>query len=346
MTDTTQGRDRGLSPRWMWSVTGLIAVLVLGGAAAVVAVDANVNDRGAVRDVAKQYIAAVAEGDAEAAELHFAGASSLGEEGESMPGGGATTKFTADALASASRIEDAEFRSLDIDFEGGRAAGEVSYELNGERYWEELKLRQDANEQWKVVSGLRYAVPLVESANGGLGLRGMDGPFPDESTSIVLYTGAYTFVSHNELFRTVDDAEFVLTTPYDSIIASDWLLPGPGFAEAVQDQIARSFSSCAEERLVAELWECGIDAPPPSDRFATSAVVAADVEMIRAPEAYLDEYSPTWAPLDELGEFVITYTGKDSTGKKVQEVQRATARAGDIAIRATDDGIEVEITNY
>lgn len=325
-----------LSSRWMWSVTGALAVVVLGGAGAAVAVDAQSNNRAEVRGVAEQYIDAVAGGDLDAAESLFAGSTA----------GVSDAALEEDVFGSAEHIARTELRRFRVDFDGGRAAGDVVFELGGGEYTDRVQLRRDDDGEWRVTGGLRYEVFLDPDSGGALAFRGMDGAFPSGADALAMYAGVYTFVSHNRYFTTSEHAEFVVASPGDSIYAADWLLPGPGYEAEVQRQVSESFAECAKAATLSELWDCGIEAPEPDSRFDDPSRVEVRAEMTRAPRAFVDASTTSWAMLDDLGAFRITYSGLDRDGGRISDEQTASARDADLRIVAVHDGIEVEILSY
>ncbi len=324
------------SPRWMWSVTGALAVVVLGGAGAAVAIDAQSNNRADVRSVAQQYIDAVAGGDLDAAESLFTGSTS----------GASDAALEADVFGSAEHIDGAELRSFRVDFDGGRAAGDVRFELDGTEYTDRVQLRQDDGGEWRVTGGLRYEVFLDSDSSGALAFRGMDGAFPSGTDALAVYAGSYTFVSHNRYFTTSEYAEFVVASPDNSIYAPDWLRPGPGYEAEVQRQISESFEECAAVASLSAMRYCGIDVPEPDSRFADPSGVEVRAEMTRSPTAFVDPSSVSWAMLDDRGAFTITYSGRDDEGKRISRERTASAQDVDLWIIAVSDGIEVEIQSY
>lgn len=324
------------SPRWMWSVTGALAVLVLGGAGAAVAVDAQSNNRAEVRSVAQQYIDAVAGGDLDVAESLFAGSTA----------GVSDAVLEYDVFGSAEHIARTELRRFRVDFDGGRAAGDVVFELDGDEYTDRVQLRRDDDGDWRVTGGLRYEVGLDPDSSGALAFRGMDGPFPSDADAIAMYAGGYTFVSHNRYFTTSEHAEFIVASPDDSIYAADWLRPGPGYEAEVQRQVAEAFAECAEATALSELRACGIDAPDPDPRFDDSSEAEVRAEMTRTPRASVDADTAAWATLDDLGAFTITYSGRDGEGRRISHERTASAQYAELWITAVSDGLAVEILSY
>jgi len=324
------------SSTWMWSVTGALAVLVLGGAGIAVAVDAQNNNRAEVRDVALQYIAAVAGGELDVAESLFSGSTT----------GASDVALAEDVFGSAEHIGDTELRRLRVDFDGGRAAGDVRFELDGTEYTDRVQLRRDDDGEWRVTGVLRYEVFLDSDSSGALAFRGMDGAFPSGTDALAVYAGSYTFVSHNRYFTTSEYAEFVVASPDNSIYAPDWLRPGPGYEAEVQRQIAESFEECAAAASLSAMRHCGIDAPEPDSRFADPSGVEVRAEMTRSPTAFVDPSSVSWAMLDDRGAFTITYSGRDDEGNRISRERTASAQDADLWITAVSDGIEVEIQSY
>lgn len=324
------------SPRWMWGVTGALAVLVLGGAGAAVAVDAQSNNHAEVRSVAQRYIEAVAGGDLDVAESLFAG---------SGPGV-SDAALKHDVFGSAERIDGAELRRFRVDFDGGRAAGDVVFGLGGAEHTDRVQLRRGDDGGWRVTGGLRYEVRLESEPSGALAFRGMDDPFPERAGALAVYAGSYTFVSHNRFFITSDDAELVVASPEDSIYAADWLRPGPGYEAEVQRQVSESFAECAEATTLSRLRNCGIEAPEPDARFGAPSAVEVRVEMMRAPRAFVDTSTTSWATLDDLGAFTITYSGRDGDGERISQERTVSAQYAELWINAVSDGLEVEIMSY
>lgn len=336
MTLTDETAERTMSPKWMWGVTGALAVVVLGGAGAVVAVDAQGNDRGAVRAIAESYVAAVESGDVARAEELFDGGETTGAE----------VTLSPEVVGSAALIAYPELEQFRVDFDGGRAAADVRFELDGEPYSDRLQLRRDDDGVWQVTAGLRYEVELDSASRGALAFRGMDRAFPGDTESLTMYAGAYTFVSHNKYFITDNDAEYVAASPYGSIYATDWLRPGPGYEAEVQRQVETVFAECAESNTLVALRSCGIEAPEPDARFASSSEVSISVDMERAPTARVEPGITGWASLADRGSFDLTYTGRDASGQRVTDQMTASAQYADLEIAATEDGLSVEVANY
>lgn len=326
-------RGRGA---WVWGVTAALAVVVLGAAGTVIAVDAQSNNRGEVRNVATQYLDAVAGGRLAEAERLFDGAPSAAS-------GGAPS---ADVFAEAEHIAHPELERFRVDFDGGRATGEVVYELDGYPYTDHLELRRGADDTWSVTSGLRYDVMLDTAGGGALGLHGADEPFPAEADYVTLYAGQYALESHNPYFATLDGARFPVTSAGDALFASDWVVPGPDYAEEVQRKVAEAYRACATSTDVWELQSCGIDAMEPSAKFDPVASVTVSVEMVTPPLVSSVDEASTWMQIEERGEFTATYTGRGADGRPVTETLEVGASDADVEVTPTTDGLDVEIYAY
>ncbi|MEJ6489480.1 hypothetical protein PQI23_07085 [Leucobacter sp. USCH14] len=322
--------------KWVWGMTGALAVVVLGAAGAVVAIDAQSNNRADVRAVAEEYIGAVAAGDAEAAERLFDGRTSPGTE--SVP--------DADAFAEASHIVDAELGRFRVDFDAGRASGDVSYALDGYPYTERIELRRTEDDAWRVTAGLRHDVPLDTTGGGALGLQGADAPLPEDAQSITLYSSEYSLVSHNPFFEAADEARFTVTSDGDALYTSDWLVPGTGYAEEVQRAVASAYEECADLAEVWELQSCGIDAPEPSAEFDSIAPVTVTIEMTDPPMVSGSDAASMWMQIEERGSFAATYSGRDADGRALTEEVEVRASAADVEVMPTVDGLDVEIYPY
>lgn len=321
---------------WIWAVTAALVLLVLGGAGAVIAVDAQSNNSGAVRAVASQYVEAVAAGDLETAERLFSGAEQEGSA--SAP--------DADAFASAERITDAELTGFRVEFDADRASGQLAFTLGGYPYTDRIELRRTEADEWRVTSGLRYQVMVDTTGGGALGIRGSDTALSAETPMTTLYAGEYTLVSHNPFFATAENAVFAVTSNADALFVSDWLVPGEGYAAEVRRQVAQAYEECAEQTEVWELQACGIAADEPSSRFAASPPVRASVDMIAPPSVSSSDELSTWMEITDRGVFEATYTGRDSEDRTLTEQLELRAMPADVEVTPSADGLDVAIYPY
>lgn len=333
------GQTAGRRPQrqtWIWGMTGALAVVVLGAAGAVVAVDAQSNNSAAVRAVAAEYVEAVAAGDANGAER-------LSSDTESPRPNAAPDPA---AFASAEHISDSELGRIRVDFEAGRASGQVSYELGGSSYSDQLELRRTADDEWRVTSGLKYEVAIDASGGGALGLRGADDPLPSDAPSITVYAGEYALISHNPFFETTDDARVAVTSNADSLFASEWIVPGADYAAEVRRQVGIAYEECAEQTDVWELQSCGIAAAEPGAKFSSSPAVDVSVEMTEAPTVSARDELSTWMEIEDRGSFRATYTGRDASGDEITEKIDLQASSADVEVTPTADGLDVAIYPY
>lgn len=331
-----QEHDRRQRGAWIWGVTAALAVVVLGAAGTVIAVDAQSNNRGEVRAIAAQYLDAVAAGRLADAERLFDGA----------PSAGSAEAPSADVFAEAEHIAHPELERFRVDFDAGRATGEVVYELDGYPYTDHLELRRDEDDSWSVTSGLRYDVMLDTAGGGALGLRGADEPFPPGADVVTLYAGQYALESHNPYFTTLDGARFPVTSAGDALFASDWVAPGPDYADEVQRKVAEAYRECATSTDVWELQSCGIDVMEPSSRFDPAAQVAVSVEMVTPPLVSTVDETSIWMQIEDRGAFTATYTGRGADGRPLTEELEVGASDADVEVTPTTDGLDVEIYAY
>ena len=322
--------------KWIWGLTGAVAVIVLGAAGTAVAIDAQSNNRGDVRAVAAEYIDAVAAGDLAAAERLF--------DSPASPGSGSVPD--ADVFAAASHIDEVELGRFRVDFDAGRASGDITYVLGDYPYTERIELRSTEDDGWRVTAGLRHDVLVDATGGGAIGLSGADAPLPDDAQSVTLYSSEYSLVSYSPFFEAVDGARFTVTSDGDALYASDWIVPGDGYAEEVQRQVALAYAECSEFTEVWELQSCGIDAPDPSAEFESDAPVTVSIEMAEPPTVSLDDASSTWLQLEERGSFTATYSGRERSGRALQEEFEIRASAADVEVVPTADGLDVEIYPY
>lgn len=327
---------RAKAQTWIWGATGALAVVVLGAAGAVVAIEAQSNNSAAVRSVAAEYVDAVAAGDLSGAERLFS-------EAESSRPDAAPEEA---AFASAEHISDTDLGRIRVDFEAGRASGQISYELGGSSYSDQLELRRTADDEWRVTSGLKYEVAVDASGGGVLGLRGADNALDSEAQSISLYAGEYALVSHNPFFTTTDDARLAVTSNSETLFTSDWVVPGTDYAAEVRRQVSIAYEECAEHTDVRELQSCGIAAEEPSAKFSLSARVNVSVHMDEPPSISAPDEMSTWMEIEDRGSFRATYTGRDSRGDEITEKIDLRALSADIEVTPTEDGLEVAIYPY
>ena len=325
------------APRWAWIATAGLVVVVLGAAGAVVAIDAQANNAGDVRAIAEDYAAAVAGGDFDRAQALFGGSG-----GALAP----AVEVEAEAFASATHIVDPRVRELRVDFDAGRASGTVAYELGGSPYTDRIELARDADDEWRVLRGLRYDIEIDPQGAGALGFRGTSDPLPANAGSVSAYAGEYTLVSHNEYYTTVPDPVLRVASSDTTLYASDWVQEGPGFADEVRRQVTRWYESCARETDVAELQECGIDAPEPDATFSNPLDVQAVVEMQQSPEVSRSDSVGDWLSVEEHGRFTVTYTGTGASNRSATATHTVQATDADFAISPTADGLAVEAYPY
>ncbi|MFD5599656.1 hypothetical protein ACFWHR_06325 [Leucobacter sp. NPDC058333] len=335
--DTRAPEARALSPKWMWGVTGGLAVLVLGGAGVVVGLDAQTHNSGSVRNVAERYIDAVQAGDLDEAEQLY--------EGE---GADSSAALTPEVFESATHITDTKLSGFRVNFEDGRASGNLSYRLNGTPYTDQLEMYRsddDDDDEWQVVRGLRYEVSL-DGGGSALSFKGMDAPFPADAGSITAYAGEYELVSQNKFFSAANDARFAVTSEYTSLYTADQVTPNDGYADEVDRQVSLWYEECAAQTDVWELQSCGIDAPDPGSKFADPSQVQVSVEMTRAPSVSDADGMQDWIPLADEGEFVVTYSGEDLRDRRITSKERVQATAGDVEVTPTSDGLDVVVYPY
>ncbi|UOQ58226.1 hypothetical protein MUN78_05120 [Leucobacter allii] len=320
-----------MNARWGWTLTAVLTVLVLGGAGAAIAVDAGTHNSGAVREVAEDYVAAVAAGDAERADA--LAVSPLG------PG------VDPEAVASAEHIADAELRGFRVDFDRGRAGGDVSYALEGERHRERLELLR-VDGEWRVAEGLRTSVLADSELTSVLAFRGMAEPFPRAGGEIPVYAGAYTLISFSEFFELRPNAVVSTAGGSPYLSAEEWLVPAEAYAEEVQRQIDDWYEECAERTEPSALRECGIEIDAAATDLAAGSELVAEVEMLEAPRAteFTDAYG--WGALADLGRFSVELSGRDDSGARVSASGTARAVDAEIEVGAARDALDVSILPY
>ena len=322
---------RAAVPRWAWGLGAALAVLVLGGAAAVVAVDAAGNDRGAVRATAERYLDAVAEGDAEAANRL------------SGPPRGDERLLDSDALGEATRISRAELRGFRVDFERGTASGRVEFRLEGERFEDRIELVRDEGDRWTVVSGLRYPVSYSSSFGDVLEVAGLGGdPIPADS-EFVAYAGAYEVRSGSDYLDPIPGAVLRVSPDISYPDAAEWYVPSAEYGREAQRRTAEWYAACAEETSVEALADCGIVVDEPLE--ALTGRVRAEVEMVEEPSLG-DGIETGWATLEDPGAFDVTLRGRGDDGRAVTVETTARAAEADVEILLQDGALEVEIYAY
>ncbi len=318
-------------PRWVWGAGIALTVLVLGGAAAVVALDARMNNSGTVRATAERYIQAVADGDAEEAN-ELSGMDS-----------GSGPMLDSDVLAEAEHISNVELRDFRVDFDRGRASGDVEFELQGERFTDRIELLRDDDEQWTVGSGLQYTVMYSSPFGDVLSLEGLDEAIPADG-EVRAYAGAYDIVSTSEYLDPVGGSALRVTPELSYFDAWEWFEPNAEYTKEAQRRVTEWYEDCASETTVDALRQCGIEVDDSDVRVSGRA--EAEVEMLETPKLWEEHVASGWTEIDDVGDFAVTLRGQDTSGEPFTAEVSGWAAEAEVEIRIDGGELLVEVYPY
>ncbi|MBL3686565.1 hypothetical protein D3248_06310 [Leucobacter zeae] len=322
-------RSRG----WIWWVTGLLVVAVLGGAGTVIGLDARTHNPADVRAIAEDYVDAISSGDAERAN-GIAVIDPATETDEILDSG---------ALAEAERISGAVVDRFRVDFDRGRAFGRVSFELEGASYTDRIELERGSSGNWRVTSGLRYQLPYDFGASGAVAFAGMDEAISDASTATA-YAGAYRVVSLNPLYEPEGSGPLRMTpdTYLDDRAAR--VRPSERFDAAVGEELADHYAGCAASRSADALFDCGIDIGGAVDDL--SGDLKFSIDVVRMPEFEVEPAEPGWGTVTGEGEFAISVTGRDARGRTVERETTGRATSADLEISVSGTEVSLDLLPY
>lgn len=235
-----------MSPRakkalaWTGGAVAVVAVLGIGGAIALSAVNAGRGPAAAVQ----QYVGLIADGRAEAA-------SALVDPNVSN----AERAFLTDEVlsAAAERISDVEVS--DGAGEGDVRYVDVTYRLDGVEQSASLEVERLDNE-WLVLERWRVATPLltevfVYANGGGAQIGGVEVPL-DESgqASVAVYPGAYDVEPASSSFFEADPVRVTAgAAGFDGGSAELDFRPTAALQEEVEAQVKALIDGCAEQTV-------------------------------------------------------------------------------------------------
>lgn len=336
--DTGRESSTARSSGWIWWVTGLVVVAVLGAAGTVIGLDSRVHNPAKVRAVAEEYVEAIASGDADRANSIAV----------IEPGTETDEILDSDALSNAERISNASVNRFRVDFGRGTASGRVSFELAGASYSDRIELEQGASGDWRVTSGLRYRLPYDFGASGALALEGMDEPVSDSGMATA-YAGSYRVVSLNDLYEPVDSERMQLTP---DAYMNEWaarVQPNEKFADAVSEELTEHYEGCAAARSVDEMLDCGIEIEG-IDFGGVADDLAGDirfsVDVVELPEFQLEGDEVGWGTVSGGGEFRISARGADAKGRTVDRETTGRAVYADLEVSVSGSEVSVELLPY
>lgn len=340
MTDTLTGMagtsERAASQRWPWILTFLVTFVVLGSAGVVIFLDAQQNDRGEVRSVAEQYIAAIADGDSEAAS-----------DLSVLESGVSDVALSPEVFSRAHHITQPQLHDLRVDFDRGTAQATVDYQLAGAFQSDHLTLVRGASDEWAVTDGLREILTTDPEGLDAVAFAGMEEAFSYDVDSAV-YVGSYEVVSTSDLFEAKQDLRFDVTGSDPWLYDADWLTPTAELDRLVQAEVVHWYEKCATRTTVTELRNCGIEISDSGLQIVSD--VRADVKMTEAPTIETYGYPISATVLESTGSFTVEFSGRDSKGKAVTEKSVGRASEADIEVyldgAADNPKVTVEVYSY
>lgn len=242
-------------PVWAWWTIALAALVVLGGAGAVIWASESSGDSVDAREIARSYVDAIADGDAETANA-------LSRVDERDP---ATRLLRSDALQEAEHITDVEVGRLRVDPDRGTAVGTVDFRINDRHFDSQIALARD-DDGWFVRDGIAVEVSLLwYGEEPPFSVEGFDAVILSDE-SLMAYPAVYRVVAPNEYFEVDGPDQWVVGTddvggyagPYAEQ-ENHWTVPTAAYWDEVHRQSDAWFDDCAEEDTVEGLAECGIE---------------------------------------------------------------------------------------
>lgn len=315
---------RGLRP-WVWWVIGGSAAFLVLVVVGVIAIVSLILGGNGAKNVAQDYVSAIAKGDASAANKLAR-----------VTRGDESALLTDAVLRKAVRITAPSVTRTVTSGQSDLTLASVTYKLAGKSYRATIELDRD-DKGWYVARGLTYSLPYVMSNDTGYRLAGSDAVITT-SSDLSAYPGVYTMEAPNR-FYTIKGTTKVTVAADASSLKGVQISPSQAYLDEVQKQVDAHYDECAAKTGYYDIEDCGIQLSYPDDISTSKATVK--VTIVDYPKVTISDDDSYYDFNIDGGSFTATISGTNYSGAAATE--KLTGEAGYISadIKVDDDKVVV-----
>ncbi|GAB3584901.1 hypothetical protein GCM10027406_32170 [Leifsonia lichenia] len=252
---------------WIIAAAAAFLVLAIGAIVTVVLLVNAAGGTGGAKDVAQQYLAAIAKGDAKAANA--LGRVDTADENNVLLSNAVLSKATRISAPNVKRFVEGASSEL--------TRVEVAYKLDGKGFTGWLEVERD-EDGWFVAQGLEYQVPTLPYDVDAFRIAGVNSALDASDRGRVAYPGVYTLLPPNEFFELSGDTKMLVSRDYRPIKKLE-LVPSEKYVAAVQKELNAQIDACAAKTVFSEIEDCGLNLGfPITVRSSEAAVVVTVAE--------------------------------------------------------------------